>query len=299
MIFGIVVSVFWAYWPTLVTMAQRWTYDPQYSHGFLVPVFALFVLWSRKEHYPILWQGEWWGLGLLCLGVVSRFLSALFFYQWLDGYSLLPMFTGLIVLAGGRPALRWCWPAILFLGFMLPLPFRIEMTLAYPLRRLATLASTFALQTFGYPALAEGNTIRIGDIQLEVINACSGLGMLFTFFALASAVAFVVARPLLDRILVVVSAIPIAIFVNILRITTTGLAYVSVGESLAKLILHDLAGWLMMPIALGLVWLELWYLSKLLLPIEEATPLEMNFGRAAPKSRAPEPSPTRIPNSSE
>ncbi len=281
------LCVAWAYWPTLQSMVHRWTYDPQYSHGFLVPIFAAFVLWSRRNQRPATWQPEWWGVGLLAVAVVCRFLSAYFYHPWLDGYSLLPMFAGGIVLTGGRKTLLWCWPAVLFLGFMIPLPFRIEMTFAFPLRRVATLASTFALQTFGYPALAEGNIIRIGTIQLEVINACSGLGMLFTFFALATAVAFIVERPLLDKIIVVLSAVPIAILVNVIRITMTGVAYVSFGLALGKLILHDLAGWLMMPIALGFVWLELWYLSKLLLPVGEAAPLGMTFGESGSHILAP------------
>src|SRR5439155_19345193 len=118
--------------------------------------------------------------------------------------------AGPALLVGGRDFSRWSWPAIAFLGFMLPLPFFLEVSLAHPLRRLATMISTYALQTLSCPALAEGNVILIGDARLGVAEACSGLGMLMTFFALATALAMMVHAPLVDRLILVASAAPIA-----------------------------------------------------------------------------------------
>ncbi|MCI0642803.1 MAG: exosortase/archaeosortase family protein [Gemmataceae bacterium] len=272
----------WVYWPTLTRMAERWASDPQYSHGFLVPIFALVVLWFRKLPLPQNsldaneeWSPCWWGLPLLLLGVAARLAAGLMDIDPLDAYSLLPTLFGLVLLVGGRAVLRWSWPALAFLAFMLPLPFQLEEALAFPLRRLATLASTYVLQTLGYPAVAEGNIILIDQIRLGVVEACSGLGMLMTFFALATAMALVVKAPLVDRIVLVVSAVPIALVANVVRITATAIAYDSFGAELGQVIFHDLAGWFMMPLALGLLWLELWFLSKLLVARtpEKASPL--------------------------
>src|SRR4029077_20950711 len=118
---------------------------------------------------------------------------------------------------------------------------------------------------------AEGNIIYIDDIRLGVEEACSGLGMLMTFFALATALAMIVNAPLHDRLLLVASAIPIAIIANVIRISATGVAYHLAGKdsSLAQVIYHDLAGWLMMPLALAMLWLELRFLANVL--IAEAT----------------------------
>jgi exosortase len=286
----------WAYWPTFVGMVERWSDDPQYSHGFLVPVFALVVLWSRRDRCPPTWPRPcWWGLALLAAASVLRCASAYMYFAPLDGWTLLPVLAGICLLVAGRPALRWCWPAIAFLGFMLPLPFQLEMALAQPLRRLATVASTYALQTLGFPAFAKGNIILIDDLRLGVVDACSGLGMLFVFFALATAVALVIQRPLLDRIILVMSAIPIALVVNIARITLTSIAHVVLGPEVGQLLRHELAGWLMMPLALGLVWFELWFLRRLLIPSAIDAPLPLRFSAKALPSPYPvkEPQPVR------
>src|SRR5262249_61774768 len=90
---------------------------------------------------------------------------------------------GLVVLLAGWPALGVAWPALAFLLFVLPLPYRLEVALAHPLQRLATLASTLSLQTAGFAAFSEGNTIRMGEVRIGVVEACSGLSMLLIFFA--------------------------------------------------------------------------------------------------------------------
>jgi exosortase len=272
------VVLAWAYWPTFQNLAQRWGHDPQYSHGFLVPVFALVLLWSgwaRTPSLPV--QTSWWGVVWLLTALGMRLVAAVFYLDALEGLSILPALGGISLLLGGQSALRWSWAAIAFLAFMVPLPYRIDMALAGPLRQLATAASVYLLQTFGLPAFAEGNVIVLDDLRLGVVDACSGLGMLMTFLALATAVAILIDRPLGDRLVLVASAIPIAVLANITRITATALAHQSWGPGPANAIMHDLAGWLMMPLALGLLWLEL-RLLKLLLPAGPlAGPVPLRF----------------------
>src|SRR5581483_8840929 len=136
---------------------------------------------------------------LLLAGVAMRLTAVRMDIEFLDGYSLLVVLAGLTWLVGGGSMLRWAWPAVAFLAFMVPVPFQLEMALAQPLRRLATLVSTYLLQTLGYPAIADGNIILIDEVKLGVADACSGLGMLVTFAALATAMAMVIPAPLLDR----------------------------------------------------------------------------------------------------
>jgi exosortase len=275
---SLAVVVLWSFATTLATMAERWWTDPQYSHGFLVPLFAGAVLLSRRPLWQRAeWRPSWWGLPVLGGALAIRLFAARTDIGALDAFSLLPALAGVVLLAGGPTLLRWAWPAITFLAFMLPLPFTIEAALAQPLRRLATVVSTYALQTVGCPAYAEGNIILIEDTRLGVAEACSGLGMLLTFFALSTAFAIVIHRPLVDRLLLVASAVPVAVTANVVRITATGLAYYAWGQhsAAAHAIFHDLAGWLMMPLALGLLWLEVRFLDRLLVerPITDATPL--------------------------
>src|SRR5205085_1952718 len=125
-------------WPTLGTMAERWTNEPQYSHGFLVPLFALAVLLVRRPQRLPAWQASWWGAPVMAGALVLRWLAAEMDNQPLDGMALLAMLTGVVLLVGGPAVLKWTWPAIAFLAFMLPLPFAVEISLSHPLQRLAT-----------------------------------------------------------------------------------------------------------------------------------------------------------------
>jgi exosortase len=268
----------WACWTTLAALAERWSSDPQYSHGFLVPVFALVVLWCRRDRFPAAkLSPSWVGLPVLLAGLGLWLGGARLYLGPVEAFGLLPILIGLCLLTGGRALLAWCWPALAFLAFMLPLPFQVEGFLAQPLRRMATVASTYLLQLFGFPALSEGNVILIEDVRLGVADACSGLGMLFTFFALATAVALITQRGLPDRVLIVASAVPIALVANVLRITATAAAYTTLGSEAAGGWVHDLSGWLMMPLALGLTWLVMLYLNRLFVPAEAPQPLALNL----------------------
>jgi exosortase len=266
-IFAISVAcLIWAHWTDLVEMAQHWSQDAQYSHGYLVPVFALGLLWQRRR---ILLEGQpapaWWGPLVLAAGIALHLAGAYFYFTWFEALSFLPSLAGLVLVLGGRPAWRWAWPAVAFLIFMIPLPYRLEVSLAGPLQRIAVISSTFLLQTFGLPAVAEGNVILLSEAQIGIVEACSGLRMLVVFFALSSAVALMIRRPLWEKALVVISAVPIALVVNVMRITVTGYLHEEVSSEVANAVFHDFAGWLMMPVALGMLWLELTYLKHLLL----------------------------------
>lgn len=262
---GITVGLLWAFWPSLRQMAHKWLNDPQYSHGYLVPLFSLYLLWSRRD----ILEGSrlrpsWWGLLPLALAAGLRHLATLN-YDWFDGVALVLSLFGLVLLAAGGRALMWAWPAVAFLLFMVPLPYRIEVAVAHPLQSVATACTTYVMQTLGMAVIARGNQIVMPNgPPLNVVEACSGLSMLLIFFALSTAMAVVVKRPLLDKLIVLASAVPIAIIANVARITLTGLAQEAFGPELAHKFFHDWAGWFMMPLALGLLWLELGMLSLLL-----------------------------------
>jgi exosortase len=257
----------WVYWPTLLDCFQRWSTDPRYSHGYLVPLFSGYLLWSWREQFPKeAYHGQNWGLFLLGVGLGISFLGTYLAIGWLNGISLLPCVAGLTVLMGGWSVLRWSWPAIAFLLFMLPLPFLVETALANRLQPIATIASTFVLQTLGFVAFSEGNVICLGEIRIGVVEACSGLNTLMLFFALSTAVTLIIQRSRVEKGLLLLSAIPIALIANITRITVTGILHKTVGSAVADLVFHDLAGWLMIVLALGLLWIELRVLSWVLVP---------------------------------
>lgn len=282
------LGLLWAYWPVLGNVAHRWSVDPKYSHGYLVPVFSLWLLVDRlrKSSSAIQgsWVGSWWGLVILVPAIALHLAGAYVFFDWMSELSFLFSLAGLCICLGGRGLLIAAGPSIAFLVFMLPLPYRLEVALGQPLQRLATQASTYLLQMLGFYASDEGNIVVLNSGMLGVVEACSGLGMLVTFLALATAVAICLKRPLLDRIVVVASALPVAIISNVIRITVTGALYEVVGGRAAQFIYHDIAGWFMMPLALSLIWFELQILSRLLVvpPAKDKTALSLNLGVAAP-----------------
>jgi exosortase len=254
----------YAFWPTLAGLYSKWVNDPQYSHGLLVAPFAIGLLWAKRERFPAdVRPAPLVGLILLAVAVAGHVLGGVIYFQWLEAFSLLPFLAALVLTFGGFRVLLWALPAIAFLLFMIPMPYTLEIQLGAPLQTLATIASTYVLQTLGQPALAEGNTILIKDFKLGIVEACSGLRMLVTFITFSTAVCMVVRKPLSDKLLILLSAIPIALMVNITRIVITGLMYLYVNGQTAHVFFHDLAGWFMMPMALGLLWVELWVLRHL------------------------------------
>ncbi len=272
----------WAYWTTLAEMTRKWAHDPQYAHGYLVPVFALAMLWLRRARLkPDRISPSWWGLPVLLAAVTVRLVGVHYYFEWFDFISLLPCLFGLCLLLGGWHALRWSWPALAFLFFMIPLPFSVEVALRDPLRQIGTRVSTYLMQTIGLPAFSEGNVIVVNDFRIGVVEACSGLRMLLVFFALSTAVAMLSERRAWERIVLVFSAVPIALISNIARITVTGVLYVTVDAETAQFVFHDLSGWLMMPFALILLWIECWLLSHLYFVYEEQA---LVVAQAAPKA---------------
>lgn len=281
LVLGTMGVVLWAYWATLMEVVERWANDPQYSHGFLVPLFSAYLLWMRRDQLKMGdLRARWWGLGVVAGAVILRLASHFFYQPWLDTASLLVCLAGIAVAAGGRRALIWAGPSILFLVFMLPLPYRFQTMLGGSLQRIATLASAYVLQTLGVPAVTEGNVILLTDTRLGVVEACNGLSMLFTFFALATAVAILSHRSWPEKIAIFFSAVPIAILANVVRITVTGLLFEASQDDLARTVFHDLAGWLMMPLALGMLLVELFVLGRSIVRVGDLAPSQS--GRVAP-----------------
>jgi exosortase len=191
------------------------------------------------------------------------------FYILIGPIALLPTLAGIAVLAGGTPCLRWAFPSILFLIFMIPLPGFLSERLAGPLQHVATASATYLLQLVGVPAAAEGNVIVLSGGLIGVVEACSGLRMLILFFAVATGVAIVVKRTRWEKAVLVASALPIALCANIIRIAATGMLHEWINPQFAEDFFHDFAGLLMGPITLFFLWLELKFLDRAFVIVPE------------------------------
>jgi exosortase len=290
----------WVFLPTLLEVLQHCASVSRYSHGFLVPLFVVYYLGVfKRDSFPSrALQTEWWGLGLVAGGLLLRFAGIYLYNEWLAGVALLPCLAGLCVLLGGRALLQWAWPGVAFLIFMVPLPYRVEVALAGPLRRIATIGSTYALQTLGFMSFSEGNYVRMGPTMaesLDIAEACSGLSMLLVFFAIATAVIMLIQARWYEKVLIFVSAVPIAVLANIVRLTATGIVLKASGPEWSNYF-HDSiwAALLMIALALGLLWIELRALAWIFVPrvAEDATvaPLAAPAKPAEPAAPSPVPS---------
>ncbi|HEV8003479.1 MAG TPA: exosortase, partial [Planctomycetaceae bacterium] len=256
----------WCYWPTLRELVRVWDSSPDYSHGYLVIPLAAWFLWLRRRRVPWFHFGpSWWGFSLIALAAGLRLIGARFYIPELDSCSLPIWAAGACWLLGGWRFLLWASPALGFLFFMVPLPATIETLLNRPLQNLATTMSTWTLQSLGQPAIAEGSTILLGDNILEVERACSGLRMFYGIFALAVATIIMTRARWSVALCLLASVAPVAILANVLRITTTGLLYDYASTESAKRFSHDLAGILMIVVAIAFFMLVLWTTERMLL----------------------------------
>ncbi len=279
---GLLLLLVGVYWNILDRRGAMWFWEnPKYSHGWLVPIFSVILLWMRSEplEKPSA-SALWTGLGILAGSLGLRLLMTYYPNRVPEMYTFVPAVAGVFLMVGGWKTVRWAWPAVGFLIFMFPLPGFLDSDLLAPLQSLATRASTYVLQTLGIPTYNEGNRIVIGEVQLGVVEACSGLRMLTIFVALAVAITLVTDRPWWERIVTIASAVPIALAVNIVRITVTGILHLTAGPELAEMVFHDLAGWFMMPMALGLLYVEFQILSHLIIDESNTGPLQIGASRA-------------------
>ena len=278
--FAAAAGLIWAFWPTFDFMVEKWISDPQYSHGFLVPFFSAYLLY-RKWTPDTVWLSRPWpiiGGVVLAVMVALRALAGGLLFHQLDTLALFGSIAALAVTFGGTRLLKVTAPAILFLFFMVPLPYELEKNVGGPLKIAATWASTFLLQTLGYPAVAEGNIILIDEVQLGVVDACSGLKMLMTFSAFAFGAVLLLDRTNFEKFLIVLGIVPIAVLANVLRIAATGVVYTLTPDKASRDFAHEIFGWLMMPLGLGLLAFQLWCLSRLVIRTAGAAQNSVSIG---------------------
>lgn len=262
-----------SYGPNLSFLQRVWSEDPNYSHGYLVVPIALFILWRRLSEMP--WErsraairASWLAWVILAIIIMIRGVAYERTLHWVETATLLPAVACLTWTFGGGSLLRRSWPAIVFLIFMLPLPKSINEFVALPLQAIAATGSRFLLQFSGFWVIQNGNILHLktkfGMRPLDVALACSGLRMLMTLLTTATATVLLIPMPTWKRIVLLASAVPIAIVSNMARIVATGWCYYYLQGDSAIEWAHDISGWMMMPLALVLVVLELSIISWLI-----------------------------------
>jgi exosortase len=208
---------------------------------------------------------------LIAVAVAMRVVAQVLHADFFDAWSLLPLLAGIVWILFGFQAMKWSLPAIGFLILMVPLPYRFETVLSWRLQGVATNLSTVFLRILGLPAVAEGHVIWINDQRLLVEQACSGLRIFVGVAALGVFWAATVNRNWIDRLILLAAILPLALLVNAMRITAVGVMNQSFSDSFSQTMIHDLSGYLMIPLAFGLLWGVKSYWEHLYRPVQEIT----------------------------
>lgn len=273
---GLLAVLLYAYWPTLVWMEDSWRRVTDYSHGYLVLPLAAMLCWHRADSFPGLRSHLSWGaISLIALSIVMRIVGRLVFADFMDAWSLLPLIAGVVWLLAGPAAMRWALPAIAFLFFMIPMPYQAESLLSWKLQGFATHLSTVFLRVVGFAAVSEGHVIWLGEEKLQVAEACSGLRIFIGVVALAVFWAAMIKRSWVDRIVLLLATIPLAIFANALRITAIGVMYKWFPGEGARDTIHGISGLLMIPFAFFLLWGVKMFWEQLYRENEQISPSQL------------------------
>ncbi|MCO8122485.1 exosortase/archaeosortase family protein [Stieleria sp. TO1_6] len=276
-VLAVLLAVFlFSYWPTLRWMADAWINEPDYSHGWGVPLLAVMICYYRSELFPGAARDvSWGGLSLIVVAIVMRILGRFAYFDFFDGWSMLPMIAGAVWCLLGIRAAWWALPAIGFLMFAVPMPYQMESMLSWKLQGVATELSTIFLRVLGQPAVSEGHVIWIGSERMGVEEACSGLRIFVGMAAFAYYWAAINLRGWSDKLVILASAIPAAILVNALRITVIGLAYSWTDNESARRWAHDISGILMIFASFAMMWGVNAYWQNLFAPVRKLTAKEM------------------------
>jgi exosortase len=248
--------------PILYYMVLHWGAVDDYSHGFLVAPLALYFVWERRHDLQrATIRPSWWGLIPLALGSLALMIGRLGVELTAMRVSFVLTLIGLQILLLGRGVFRILAFPMLFLFFMVPLPQSLVNVVAFPLQLIAADFAVETLHLLHIPALREGNIIHLADTQLFVAEACAGLRSLMALGALAVVFAYFFRRNPIERVIIVASAIPIAIFVNAFRVALTGYLAHRMGSAAAQGLIHQTEGFFTFGLAFGLLLVEAWLLS--------------------------------------
>jgi exosortase len=245
----------WLYWPTLAHLVGQWWNDPNFSHGFFVPLFSALVVWQERDQFArITPHPSWAGLIVLlaALGmlVVGRLGAELF----LDRSSLLLLLAGVVILFLGWNLFRAVLFPWAFLVLMIPIPTIVFNQITFPLQLLASTVAATVLPVLGVPILREGNVINLPSMALEIAEACSGIRSLMSLVTLAIIYGYLLEKRLWLRWLLALASVPIAVAANSIRIIGTGLLVQYWDAEKAEGYFHASWGWIIFIVSLVMLY---------------------------------------------
>ncbi len=253
-------------------IVMRWINEGDWSHGFLIPIFSLYFLATRREAlFRLRPTPCYWGAAILALS-----LAVFFYCGWIlhmgypQGLSIIGAIFGVTLLLGGWGTIRIAWFPIMFLLLAIPLPNRLFVAMTLPLRQLASTVAAAVMPLFAAGLHTEAQAVVIDYVMpgmppssLNVEEACSGMRSAMAFVTLGVAMAYLGERPLWQRLLMLSTCVPIAVLCNTIRVIISGLLVVHGYPEWSTGTPHQVLGMLMFGVALALYALIGYLLSHL------------------------------------
>ena len=261
---GVVLSaLIWLYFPFLTTLVAEWGANDDYSHGYFIPILSAYFIYSlRDELRDVAVKPNNIGLIVLLAGLGQLTVGKIGSEFFLQRTSLIVVLLGLVLYFLGSQYLKKLFIPIGYLIFMVPLPAIIWNKIAFPMQLFSSYLTEQVVSLLGIPVYREGNVIHLAQTTLEVVAACSGLRSLVTMFALSGALAFLSHLSARKKMILFVSAAPIAIFANIVRLTATALMATKIGADAAQGFLHEFSGIVVFLLGMSLLLSVNWLLGK-------------------------------------
>lgn len=252
------------YGPILRHLVGNWWQNPDYSHGFLVPLFSGYILWKERARLSqISLKPSNFGLVVMFGAIALLLFGSLGAELFTSRFSLLVLMGGIVLFLAGWNMLKAVSFPLGFLVLMIPIPSIIYNQITLPLQFIASRFAAFWLQLLNVPVLREGNLIILPNYVLEVVDACSGIRSLMTLVTLAVAYGYLVEDRRWIRWLLILLMVPIAIVSNSIRIVGAGLLTFHFGPSMAQGFFHEFSGWVIFVAALLLMFVCHWALHKI------------------------------------
>jgi len=244
------------YYDVVARLIHQWSNDPNFSHGFIVPLFSAFIVWTqRRELVELPVKPSNWGFVIIAGSLLMVIVGSLGAELFVARVSLVLLLGGMVIFLLGWQHFRVVLFPWLFLFLMVPIPAIIFSQLTLPLQTLAAKLATAALQAVGIPVLREGNVIALPAMPLEVAEACSGIRSLLSLGTLAIIYGYFLETKLWPRLLIALAAIPIAVLANGFRIFGTGVLVQYWDADKALGFFHEFSGWLVFIVSMMLLFL--------------------------------------------
>lgn len=250
------------YWGGILNLVDRWQQQPEYSHGFLIPMISLYLLWERRGSIDLgLTRRSLWALLPLCFAMVGLIIGELSALFLVIHYSFLLYIFAIATLLVRR-GLHYTLVPIGLLAFAIPIPYFLEVILTAKMQLMSSSLGVAFIKLLGIPVLLNGNIIDFGEFQLHVVEACSGMRYLFPLTCIGFVTAFFYRARWWQKTLIFLSTFPITLFMNSFRIAVTGILVENYGSEVADGFIHDFEGWAVFMLCLAILVLEILILER-------------------------------------